>query len=124
MNQNSKSLVRSALINWYREHALKILTEKTLEYSNLIGVSPGLIKVRNYKSRWGTCFAKGDITYNWKIIIAPHNVVDYVVIHELCHLLEHNHSLKFWNHVKDHCPSFKEGKSWLRSHESALYLFQ
>ena len=123
VDKNSKSLVRKVLINWHRDYAHRKLTEKTIKYSQIIGVTPRELKVRDYKLRWGTCFAKGDITYNWKIIVAPHNVIDYVVIHELCHLLEHNHSSKFWNHVRRFCPDFKEHKNWLLLNTSVLNLF-
>lgn len=69
---------------------------------------------KDYKSRWGSCSTTGDISYNWKIVMAPHRIVDYVVVHELCHLLEHNHSAIYWRHVERIIPDFKKCGEWLK----------
>ena len=92
--------IRNALIEWYEEHALERLTEKTNRYAGIMGLSPNSISVRDYKSRWGSCSSKGEISYNWRVIIAPHHIVDYVVVHELCHLKHPNHSPAYWKSVK------------------------
>ena len=68
---------------------------------------------------WGSCSAKGDISFNWRIILAPHSVVDYVVVHELCHLLEHNHSPKFWKEVERYVPDWRNQRDWLKHNELA-----
>ena len=68
--------IRNALVEWYEVHALARLTEKTNRYAGIMGVSPNSISVRDYKSRWGSCSLKGDISYNWRIIIAPYRIVD------------------------------------------------
>jgi predicted metal-dependent hydrolase len=83
------------------------------------GVNPASVTVKNYKSRWGSCSTKGDISYNWRIILAPHSIVDYVVVHELCHMLEHNHSSKYWKHVERHVPNWRECREWLKHNELA-----
>ena len=106
--------------DWYRQHALERLSEKTERYSELLGVQPVSIKVRDYKSRWGSCSVSGEITYNWRIIIAPHRIVDYVVVHELCHMLEHNHSPKFWDLLAKTMPDYAERREWLRLNGRAL----
>lgn len=107
--------VKCLLEKWYRSHAEVRLQEKVERLSKIVGVSPASVSVRSYKSRWGSCSGKGDITYNWKIILAPHRIVDYVVIHELCHLLEHNHSPRYWKHVERYVPDWKECRDWLRT---------
>lgn len=112
--------IKCLLESWYRSHAEVRLREKTKRLSKLVGVTPSSVSVRNYKSRWGSCSSKGDITYNWRIILAPHRIVDYVVMHELCHLLEHNHSPKYWQHVARHVPDWKERREWLRSNPIVL----
>ena len=117
--QSSQKIVKSLLIDWYLEHAEKRLIEKTQRWEKIIGVDVNTIKVRDYKSRWGSCSVQGDITYNWRIIQAPHNIIDYVVIHELCHRLEHNHSKKFWKQVEKHHPTWRECREWLK--KSYLY---
>jgi len=69
--------IRSALVDWYEQHALERLTEKTNRYAGIMGVSPNSITVRDYKARWGSCSSKGEISYNWRIIIAPHRANRY-----------------------------------------------
>ena len=72
------------------------LEPKTIKYAEQMGVQPTQIKVKEYKSRWGSCNSKCEINYNWKIIMTPHRIVDYVVIHELYHLIHFNHSKEYW----------------------------
>ncbi len=114
-----KNTIRSLLERWYRSHAEKRLGEKTVRLASVIGVNPASVTVKNYKSRWGSCSTKGDISYNWRIILAPHSIVDYVVVHELCHMLEHNHSSKYWKHVERHVPNWRECREWLKHNELA-----
>ena len=109
-----KTSIRLLLIDWYKSHAEKRLIEKTQRFSKVIGVEPKSICVKDYKSRWGSCSAHGDISYNWRIILAPHSIVDYVVVHELCHMLEHNHSSKYWKHVECYMPKWRECRQWLK----------
>lgn len=111
---NTKNSPKVLLENWYKIKAEKKLTEKTDYFSKLIGVYPKSLTVKNYKSRWGSCSIKGDLSYNWRIILAPNHILDYVVVHELCHLLEHNHSKKYWQHVEDYFPEWKNSRNWLR----------
>ena len=114
-----KNTIRSLLEHWYRSLAEKRLGEKTDRLAGVIGVNPASVTVKNYKSRWGSCSTKGDISYNWRIILAPHSIVDYVVVHELCHILEHNHSNKYWKHVERHVPNWRECREWLKHNELA-----
>lgn len=111
---------RSLLVDWYRRHARERLEEKTRRYAKILRVKPGSVSVRDYKSRWGSCSAKGDISYNWRIVMAPHRIVDYVVVHELCHLLEHNHSAVYWRHVERVIPDFQECRKWLKRNSEQL----
>ena len=112
--KKSKENIKSLLEYWYKEKAIEILTEKTNRYAKIIGVSPTAISVGDYKSKWGSCSIEGKISYNWKIIIAPSRVLEYIVIHELCHMLEHNHSKEYWRHVNTYCNDFKESRKWLK----------
>ena len=107
-------------MNWYKQQGLKLFEKKTKKYQELIGVKPSSISTRTYSKRWGSCSSKGDITFNWRIIMAPHSVIDYVVIHELCHLVHHNHSPKYWRTVKSFYPNYKEKVNWLRDHSKTL----
>ena len=110
-----ETTIKSLLVSWYRRHAELRLAEKTERWARIVGVIPNSVSVRDYKSRWGSCSTKGDVTYNWRIILAPHRIVDYVVIHELCHMLEHNHSPRYWKQVERHVPDWKERRDWLRN---------
>jgi len=106
--------VRSSLEAWYRAHATSKLKEKTLRYASILGVKPNSVSIKDYKARWGSCSLSGDISYNWRIIMAPHHIVDYVVVHELCHLLEHNHSARYWRLVGNVIRDYKECREWLK----------
>ena len=119
-NDNQQSTVRSLLEDWYQTHAEIQLRAKTLRLASIVGVTPTSISTKPYKSRWGSCSVSGEITYNWKIILAPHRIVDYVVIHELCHLLEHNHSPRYWKHVERHVPDWRDCRKWLTDNQSLI----
>ncbi len=107
-------MIRNALVRWYKYHAELRLQEKTKRYSEIIGVEPSGVGIRSFKSRWGSCSSKGRIDFNWKIIIAPNRMVDYVVVHELCHLKHHDHSSRFWKCVESVVPDCLEVKEWLK----------
>jgi predicted metal-dependent hydrolase len=106
--------IQQYLQNWYRSRALERLQDKTHRYAEQIGVSPAGISVRNFKSRWGSCDKKGEVVFNWNIIKAPHSIVDYVVIHELCHLIHPNHSKDFWQVVGRFDTDYPEHRQWLK----------
>ena len=112
--------VKHLLMGWYQSHAEKHLKEKTNRLSELVGASPVSVSIKNYKSRWGSCSSNGVIDYNWRIILAPHYIIDYVVVHELCHLLEHNHSPKYWRIVEKITPNWKNYRDWLRHNSDIL----
>ena len=112
--------IQASLTDWYTSHALAKLEEKTGRYAKTLNVEPSSVTVKDYKSRWGSCSTSGDITYNWRIIMAPHRIVDYVVIHELCHLVEHNHSDKYWKQVESLVPDYRERRAWLKTNANTL----
>ena len=115
-----KARIKTYIDKWYVKEAYKRLEEKVIRYSEIIGVSPTEMKVRNYKTRWGSCDRKGRLTFNFHLIKAPHPIVDYVVIHELCHMIEPNHSKFFWDEVAKFDPSFKSHKKWLKGNGNLL----
>lgn len=118
--EKQQEFVKKQLIDWHRSHAEKRLSEKTRRYAKILNVKPNTVSVTEYKSRWGSCSTKGDVGYNWKIIIAPHNIIDYVVVHELCHLIEHNHSPAYWKCVERIMPNYRESKKWLKANGTKL----
>ena len=100
--------------------AREAIPARVAYFAPRIGVGYGRITLRCQKTRWGSCTAKGNLNFNVLLMLAPPEVLDYVVIHELCHRLEMNHSPRFWALVAQHDPAFKEHKAWLRAHGSAL----
>lgn len=113
-------LVVDQLSDWYREHASVRLKEKARSFAQLMGVTPSFIGIKGYKSRLGTCHADGRVYFNWRIIMAPHAVVDYIVVHELSHLVHHDHSKNFWKCVARVLPDYVERKAWLRANGRGL----
>lgn len=112
---NSTEAIKEAIKQWYFRLAQKRLVEKTTRFSEALGVSPRSVSIKDFKTKWGSCSKNGDIAYNWKIIMASNNLVDYVVIHELCHLKELNHSAKFWKLMDRYKPDWRECKLKLAS---------
>ena len=103
-----------------KRQAAQVLAERTAYYADLLGVSYGRITVRSQKTRWGSCSAKGNLNFNCLLMLAPPEVRDYVVIHELCHQKEMNHSQRFWEAVSTLCPHHKQRRKWLKANGPAL----
>ena len=112
--------VCNALTQWYRTHAEKRLQQKVKRYAKIIGIEPVSVGIKSFKSRWGSCSVKGEILFNWKIIIAPNRIIDYLVVHELCHLKRHDHSPEFWKCVERVIPDYLECKEWLKENGRGL----
>jgi predicted metal-dependent hydrolase len=113
--EQREARIQQYLQSWYRTSALERLLEKSTRYAQQIGVSPTGVSVRNFRSRWGSCDKRGQVVFNWNIIKAPHSIVDYVVIHELCHQIHPNHSKSFWKLVSKHDHQYLKHKEWLRA---------
>ena len=114
--------VKSLIEGFYLRESAKILNTRTNEFAKKMKVQPTGITVKNYVSKWGSCTSKNKISYNWRIIMAPDCIVDYLIIHELCHIIEHNHSKNFWHHVETHCKDFQKKRKWLRENGHMLVL--
>ena len=96
------------------DQALKIIPARVEYFARIIGVTYGNITIRNQKTRWGSCSSEKNLNFNWKLILAPPEVLDYVVVHELCHLKEMNHSKAFWDEVGKVMPEYETYKLWLK----------
>ncbi|MFC1909978.1 M48 family metallopeptidase [Chloroflexota bacterium] len=116
----SEDGVNALLEGLYRRQAAKLMQEKTAQWGKQMDVKPSGITIRGQKTRWGSCSRKGRLNFNWKLMMAPEPVIDYLVIHELAHLKEMNHSKKFWDVVNKHCPEWREQRKWLRQHDRQL----
>ena len=113
-------MVKYALTSWLKTRAELKLREKLIRYSLIVGVETNGYKVKSFQSRWGSCTPRGRVDFNWKIIMAPNRVVDYVVVHELCHPKQHDHSPQFWKLVENIMPDYLENKEWLRVNRTGL----
>jgi len=112
--------IKQACVKVYRKIAKQELTDRTHGFSKLLSVTPADVKINSAKSRWGSCSAKKSINYSWRLIMADDEVIDYVVVHELAHIIELNHSKRFWAIVESILPDYKERKKRLKELQNRL----
>jgi predicted metal-dependent hydrolase len=112
--------VRAALQDRWRALAARELPPRCLALARAHGLSPASVRVRDQRSRWGACSGKGAITLNWRLLQMPPDVADYVMLHELAHLRQPNHSRRFWREVDALCPEWRSAERWLRAHGREL----
>ncbi len=115
-------MIRNALTRWYKHQADKKLRVKVDRYASIIGVQPTGTGIKSFKSRWGSCTSNGRVDFNWKIIMAPIRMVDYVVVHELCHLKKHDHSPAYWREVERIMPDYQKCRNWLKENSDFIDL--
>ena len=106
--------IKLACVENYRQLAKAHISERVLDYAALMNAAPMEVKVNSAKSRWGSCSSKGNLNFSWRLMMADDNVIDYVVVHELAHLAEMNHSARFWAVVEGVLPDYKERRAQLR----------
>lgn len=104
----------------YREQARRTLTEKTAWWAQRMGVTYGRIAIRQQATRWGSCSGKGNLNYNWMLTLLPEELQDYVVVHELAHRKEMNHSSRFWELVRKELPDYQSRRKRLRDYENQM----
>lgn len=102
------------------QQALMVIPERVRHYAQVVGVTYGRITIRSQHSRWGSCSSRGNLNFNCLLMLAPPEVLDYVVVHELCHRKEMNHSAIFWEEVERVMPDYQRHKQWLKENGSAL----
>lgn len=112
--------IRDALLRFYLETGIGVITEKVNHFSSQIGVEYSQIEIKKVSSIWGSCSPSNKLCFNRKLIMAPHEVVDYVVIHEVCHMVHRNHSSRFWGLVAKFDPQYKEHRRWLHRNHAVL----
>lgn len=103
------------------DQALKVIPEKVKKYASLLGIDYGKITIRNQRTRWGSCSAKGNLNFNCLLMLFPEEVMDYVVVHELCHRIHMNHSAEFYAEVSRVFPEYRKCQKWLKEN-GGLYL--
>jgi len=107
----------------YIKIARDVFAQKTAYYANIMHVTYGRIAIREQKTRWGSCSAQGNLNFNWRLIFAPAGVLDYVVVHELAHRREMNHSARFWAVVEETMPDYRKYKKWLAENGRSLHRY-
>ena len=113
--------VRNAVIEWYKLQAMKEIGKSVQEWAHKLHCTFNKIAIKDQKTRWGSCSSRGNLNFNWRLVMAPRTVMEYVVVHELCHLRHMNHSPAFWRAVDDAFPQYQEARQWLRQHGRTLY---
>ena len=114
--------IRSAIERFYRGQAQRYLPSRLRELAVMHGFEYEKVRVKNQKTRWGSCSVKRNINLNLRLMMAPDEAIDYVIIHELCHLRELNHNPAFWALVESYCPEFLHWKAWFKQHGPSLIL--
>lgn len=120
--QKEKSPAQKRLETIYRNGAKEYIPKRASHFAHMLGVSYGTITIRDQKTRWGSCSSKGNLSFNWRLILAPPQVLDYVVVHELCHRKEMNHSKQFWELVESVMPDYAVHRKWLKDNGNELSL--
>jgi predicted metal-dependent hydrolase len=111
---SEKTAVKKALMDWYFEHAENKVKERLDRFAQQIGKWPASVEIKRQVRRWGSCSRNGMVRLNWKIIMAPLSIIDYVIVHELCHLMYPQHSFQFWQKVQSIIPDYKKRRDWLK----------
>lgn len=112
--------LRAAFRGWYEERGREWLSRRVAHFSRLMGATPKGVTVSNVSASWGSCSPGGVLNFNWRLVKAPTRVVDYIVVHELAHLLEPNHTPRFWNIIAVQLPDYKVSREWLVKHGADL----
>lgn len=116
------SAVRAALVEWYKDHAEKKISERVTIYASKLGVPVNKVLIKEQQKRWGSCDKHGHLRFNWRVIMAPIALVDYVVAHELCHLKIKDHSAEFWKLLGMVMPDYEERRERLRKVGGSYFL--
>ena len=116
----SEKEILKKLADWYKARAREYFPSKVEYYSSMVGKSPVVVRIKGQGGRWGSCSSRGNLNLNWKLMLAPSEVIDYVIAHEVCHLVHANHSPRFWGLVREIYPTAEREKMWLSREGSRL----
>lgn len=117
-----KAAIKKAILKWYLSETDQIIRQRTKRYIPILDVMPRKIEIKDQEKRWGSCSSKSVLRFNWRIIMAPISIIDYVVVHELCHLKVKNHSPAFWRLVSLAVPDYRKRRDWLRKNSAIFRL--
>lgn len=120
VGSSNPKFVNTYLLSWYKQQARKVIVERVQHYAKISGDKYRSVSITSAETRWGSCSSEKSLNFNWKLIMAPIEVIDYVVCHELAHLTEMNHSRDFWETVRKMYPLYREYRTWLKRHGDQL----
>jgi len=118
--EKGEESAKTAFLNYYISRGTARIGPRITYYSPKVGVVPKSFEVRELGHRWASCSSDGHLTFHWKCMMAPLKIIDYIVVHELCHFHQKDHSDAFWNEVDKVMPDYRERKEWLRRHGAGL----
>ncbi|MFL0250649.1 M48 family metallopeptidase [Clostridium neuense] len=108
--------IKKAMEQWYRDKSLAVIEERIKYYSRFFNKKPANIKIKEQKKRWGSCTSKNELLFNWRCVMAKSNALDYIVVHEMCHMYHKNHSKEFWELLALVLPDYGVRKEWLKDY--------
>lgn len=120
----NKESIQHEILSWYRDEARKIFSALANTYAKNMGVAYSVIRIKNSRTRWGSCGKNGGINLNWRLVMTPIEVIEYLVVHELTHTIYRNHSKHFYNFVEKFCPNYKAMERWLRTNNYIMKMFR
>ena len=122
LNSDAAGEAREAFIEWYRKEAKEVIVNRAEIYSHRLQLFPMKIRITNARCRWGSCSRDNCLALSWRMIMAPLSIIDYVLMHELAHLKEKNHSRRFWGYLESILPDYRERRFWLKKNGHLLHL--
>jgi len=121
LSENALPQAGKRFEDWYREQARLYLTERVVYFAQRYNFNFQKVKITSARTRWGSCSARGTINFAWRLIMAPPEIIDYVVLHELAHTVHHNHGLSFWSLVQSMVPDYGAKRKWLKQHSQQFH---
>ncbi len=122
LDEKQRSRGRELFVAWYKKEAEKIVAARVAWWARRFGLAYASVNITRANRRWGSCAPNDRLNFSWRLVMAPVAVIDYVVVHELAHIIHKDHSRRFWNKVKMMYPDYKNAQSWLRENEGILNL--
>jgi hypothetical protein len=122
ISQGGASAAEKAFEAFYIEKGEKWVGDRITHLASKVGVKPMRVTIKNLGYRWGSCTSNNSLAFHWKIMMAPPKIIDYIVVHELCHIHHRDHSEAFWNEIDKVMPDYRERKAWLKKHGAGLDL--
>jgi len=122
LRENRQQDAKEIFTKWYRNEARTYVEDRANQYAQEFGFRYKNIKIKDTKTRWGSCSRLQNLNFSWRLVMSPPEIIDYVIVHELCHLKQMNHSKKFWREVETIIPNYKTRRKWLKANKGLFIL--